>query len=185
MVPPVLSPHPLRAVVESSGGAEWWEVVGALGPLVALLAAVVTGVIGWRSLRHSQRVLEQEAQADRLELEQRALADQKAQWWERVQWALDAAFSGDLNRKAAGIAMVRVLSEPEWLTAEELLLLDAAWREGLEPEGTSQQSRGVRAEVGEEAERVRVEAARLRVALDRRLERATPGWVGELAGNKP
>lgn len=107
----MVPPQPVRVIVEQSNGAEWWQIVGALGPLVALLAAVITGIIGWRSLRHSQRVLEQEAQADRLELEQRALADQKAQWWERVQWALDAAFSGDLNRKAAGIAMVRVLSE--------------------------------------------------------------------------
>ena len=177
----MVPPQPVRVIVEQSNGAEWWQIVGALGPLVALLAAVITGIIGWRSLRHSQRVLEQEAQADRLELEQRALADQKAQWWERAQWALDAAFSTDLNRKAAGIAMVRVLSEPEWLTAEELLLLDAAWREGLEPGETTPQSRGVRVEKSE-AERVRHEAARLRVALDRRLSRTTPEWVHRSAG---
>ncbi len=175
--------QPVRVIVEQFSGAEWWEIVGALGPFVALLAAVISGIIGWRSLRHSQRVLEQEAQADRLELEQRALADRKAQWWERVQWALDAAFSGDLNRKAAGIAMVRVLSEPEWLTAEELLLLDAAWREGLEPGEATPQSRGVRVGKGE-AERVRHEAARLRVSLDRRLDRATPAWVDRLLTEK-
>jgi hypothetical protein len=145
---------------------------------------VITGVIGWRSLRHSQRVLEQEAQADRLELEQRALADQKAQWWERVQWALDAAFSGGPNRKAAGIAMVRVLSEPEWLTAEELLLLDAAWREGLEPEGASPDSRGVRAQSSADEKRVQREAARLRVSLDQRLGRTSPDWVHALAEAK-
>ncbi len=177
------SPQPARVIVEPAGGAEWWEVVGALGPLVALVAAVLTGIIGWRSLRHSQQVLEQEAEADRQELEQRALADRKSQWWERVQWALDAAFSGDLNRKAAGIAMVRVLSEPEWLTAEELLLLDAAWREGLEPEEPAQ-PRGVRGEVNPSERRVTVEAARLRVVLDRRLERATPEWVSAVATEK-
>lgn len=174
------SPQPARVIVEPAGGAQWWEIVGALGPLVALLAAVLTGVIGWRSLRHSQQVLEQEAEADRQELEQRALADRKSQWWERVQWALDAAFSDDNVRKAAGIAMIRVLSQPQWLTAEELLLLDAAWRDELEPEEPAQ-SRGVRGEVNPSERRVTVEAARLRVSLDRRLNRTSPEWVSVLA----
>lgn len=177
-----LPPQALRVIVEPTGGAEWWEVVGALGPLAVLLAAVITGAVAWKSVRQSQKALEQEIDADRRDLEQRSLTDQKAQWWERVQWALDAAFSGDQNRKAAGIAMVRVLSEPEWLTAEELLLLDAAWREGLEP--AESQPRGVRATEDSSERRVKAEAARLRVALDRRLHRATPEWVLTVAEEK-
>lgn len=184
MVPTQLYPEPARVIVESSGGPEWWEVVGALGPLAILLAAVITGVIGWLSLRQSQRALEQEIEDDRLNLEQKALADQKNQWWERVQWALDSAFSGDSNRKAAGIAMVRVLSEPEWLTKEEILLLDAAWREVLDSEDSPSQSRGVRHQGSALERRVTVEAARLRVVLDRRLGRTTPEWVSVLANEK-
>ncbi|MHA7247887.1 hypothetical protein [Arthrobacter tecti] len=60
------------------------------------------------------------------------MADQKNQWWERVQWALDSAFSDTPERQAAGIAMIRVLSQAEWLTEEEIMLLDAAWQEELE-----------------------------------------------------
>lgn len=173
MVPTLLPPEPARVIVQPGGEPQWWEIVGALGPLAILLAAVITGVIGWLSFRQSQRALEQEIEDDRLNFEQKALADQKNQWWERVQWALDSAFFGDGNRKAAGIAMIRVLSEPEWLTKEELLLLDAAWREGLE----AAENRGVRIQNNAEEDRVRVEAARLRIALDRRLDRPTPDWV--------
>lgn len=177
-----LPPQPLRVIVEPTDGAKWWEVMGALGPLAVLLAAVITGAVAWKSVRQSQKALEQEIDADRRDLAQRSLADQKAQWWERVQWALDASFSGDTNRKAAGIAMVRVLSEPEWLTAEELLLLDAAWREGLEPIA----ARGARIQSNAEDQRVRVEAARLRVALDQRLGRSTPQSIEQLAhGMRP
>ncbi|NJC21448.1 hypothetical protein BJ994_000524 [Arthrobacter pigmenti] len=113
-------------------GTDWLEVVGSLGPLAILLAAVITGLIGWRTLRHSRRALEQKVETDRLNLEQRALADQKNQWWERVQWALDSAFSDTPERQAAGIAMIRVLSQAEWLTEEEIMLLDAAWQEELD-----------------------------------------------------
>lgn len=179
MVSAQLLLDPVRVLVPSGSGPEWWEVISALAPVAILLAAVITGVIGWKTLGHSQRALAQEIEDDRLNLAQKALADQKNQWWERVQWALDAAFSNDPHRQAAGIAMIRVLSEPEWLTAEEILLLDAAWRDELE--GEPAQPRGARSEESAAEERVRAEAARLRVALDRRLGRPTPDWVKALA----
>lgn len=183
MVQSSLPPEPAPIIVQSGGEPQWWEIVGALAPLAILLAAVITGVVGWLSFRQSQRALEQEIQDDRLNFEQKALADQKNQWWERVQWALDSAFSGDGNRKAAGMAMIRVLSEPEWLTKEEILLLDAAWREVLDSEDG--QSRGVRNQRTASERRVTMEAARLRVALDRRLDRPTPDWVNTLATDEP
>lgn len=133
-----LPDDPVRVIVESTGGPEWWEIFASLGPLGILTAAVITGVIGWRSLRHSRTALIQKIDADDRTLEQKRLADLKAQWWDRVQWALDASFSADPERRRAGIAMLNVLGEADGLTKDEIMLLDAAWQEPLdevEPNG--------------------------------------------------
>ncbi len=61
---------------------EWVEIVGALGPAVTLLAALIAGWIALASLR-------QRRAADAESLEQRRAADAKAEWWRRTQWAFD------------------------------------------------------------------------------------------------
>ena len=89
------------------------------------------------------------------------------------------------DRREAGLAMIRVLSEPKWLTKEEILLLDAAWREVLAEGADQPQPRSARASEDVSSARperpVKREAARLRVALDRRLSRSTPDWGKALA----
>lgn len=119
--------------------AQWWEIVNAFGPLATLLSAIIIGGVAWRTLK------------------QRSLADRKAQWWLRVQWALEEALSVDLEKQALGIRMIRVLGQADWLTEEELLLLDAAWKDPLsdaepvdsdvEPADNSKTRRGVEVQI--------------------------------------
>ena len=78
-MPPTPSPTPIEVFVHT-GPAEWWQILAALGPLAVLLGALAAGVIGWRTLR------------------QKAEADNRAEWWKRTRWALDAVHSGDRKR---------------------------------------------------------------------------------------
>lgn len=96
-----------------TGPAEWWQIVAALGPLAVLLGAVIAGVIGWRTLR------------------QKAGADNRAEWWRRTQWALDAVYSGDKKRGTVGLKVLKVLAESELAGKGELAVLEAAWEKPL------------------------------------------------------
>lgn len=91
-----------------TGPAEWWQILAALGPLAVLLGALVAGVIGWRTLR------------------QKAEADNRAEWWKRTQWALDAVYSGDKKRGTIGLKVLSVLGESDLAGAGELAVLEAA-----------------------------------------------------------
>ncbi|RJT83040.1 hypothetical protein D6T63_00840 [Arthrobacter cheniae] len=57
----------------ASDGPQWWEVVGALAPFAALLAAVLATVTAFATLR-------QRTTADRASLEQKRRADDRAEW---------------------------------------------------------------------------------------------------------
>jgi hypothetical protein len=100
-------------VVVHTGPAEWWQIATALGPLAVLLGAIIAGVIGWRTLR------------------QKAGADNRAEWWKRTQWALDAVYSGDKKRGTVGLKVLKVLAESELAGKEELAVLEAAWEKPL------------------------------------------------------
>ncbi len=91
-----------------TGPAEWWQILAALGPLAVLLGALVAGVIGWRTLK------------------QKAEADNRAEWWKRTQWALDAIYSGDTKRGTIGLKVLKVLGESELAGEGELAVLEAA-----------------------------------------------------------
>ena len=75
------------------------------GPLAVLLGALVAGVIGWRTLK------------------QKAEADNRAEWWKRIQWALDAVYSGERKRGTIGL---KVLTPGDRTTAGALDLPLAA-----------------------------------------------------------
>lgn len=96
-----------------TGPAEWWQIAAALGPLAVLLGAVVAGYIGWRTLR------------------QKSKADDRAEWWKRTQWALDAVYSGDKKRGTVGLKVLRVLAESDLAGGGELAVLEAAWEKPL------------------------------------------------------
>ncbi|QHK21749.1 hypothetical protein GU243_21000 [Pseudarthrobacter psychrotolerans] len=111
-MPPTPPPTPLDVYVHS-GPAEWWQIVAALGPAAVLLGALVAAVIGWRTLR------------------QKAEADNRAEWWKRTQWALDAVYSGDKKRAIVGLKVLGVLAESDLAGSGELAVLEASWKKPL------------------------------------------------------
>ncbi|HET6240548.1 MAG TPA: hypothetical protein VFD99_00985 [Arthrobacter sp.] len=108
---PTPSPSPTQAA--SAVPAEWWQIVAALGPLAVLLAAAVGAFMAWRTLR------------------QKAIADDRAEWWKRTQWALDAVLSGDKKRGTVGLKVLSVLGESELAGPGELAVLEASWQKPL------------------------------------------------------
>jgi hypothetical protein len=171
-------------VVGLSGPAEWWQVLGALGPLAILLTGLVAALI-------SYLVLRQRTNADALELIQKTRADSRAEWWRRTQWALDRALEPDEDVKALGLGALAVLAQSELASAEELELLDIAWKavNGEGPDGAVARERRDAAAPrrtlsppsAASEHRVQVAAAKLRVVLDERLGRPTPAKTKALS----
>ena len=114
------TPSPIDVFIRPAP-AEWWQVLGALGPLAVLLGALLAALISWHTLR--QRTL-----ADALALAQKREADNRAEWWKRTQWALDHVLDPDPDSKALGLAALAVLAHSELARPEELELLDIAWQ---------------------------------------------------------
>lgn len=114
------TPSPIDVYIHP-GPAEWWEVLGALGPLAVLLGAVLAARISWGTLR-------QRTAADALALAQKREADNRAEWWKRTQWALDHVLDEDPDARALGLAALAVLARSELARPEELELLDIAWQ---------------------------------------------------------
>ncbi|WP_461162913.1 hypothetical protein [Arthrobacter sp. R4-81] len=177
-----MTPSPSIAastVVAQPASAQWWEIVAALGPLAILFAAVAAAVIGLLTLR-------QKAQADAFALAQKSDADSRSEWWRRTQWAMDRALDSDADVKALGLSALSVLSQSELARDEELRLLDVAWRSVIEKD-EDVEIRPARPNAARSAsavasdQRVRAAAAKLRVALDRRLGRQTPKSMEDLA----
>jgi hypothetical protein len=181
------TPSPVDVLIHP-GPAEWWQILGALGPLAVLLGAALAALIGWGTLR-------QRTAADALALAQKREADDRAEWWKRTQWALDQAVDEDADSKTLGLAALAVLAHSELARREELELLDIAWK-AVNADG-HEQGRQMSARTPERKEahgarsastpaaasghRVRVAAARLRVTLDERLGRPTPPKAQALA----
>ncbi len=152
---------PVSAALDSAT-AQWWEVLGALGPLAILLGAIVAAVIGGFTLR------------------QRAQADNRSEWWSRAQWALDRALDDHPSIQALGLATLEVLAHSTLAHTDELELFDAAWTSLNGPDDGDRTVLG-RKEMTPQERRVHVAAARLRVTLDELLGRVTPDDVKALA----
>lgn len=122
-------------------------------------------------------------------LRQKAVADDRAEWWKRTQWALDRALDEDRDSKALGLAALDVLARSELARNEELELLDIAWESVNGAEESTGSGQHVSAQVSGSAavsqHRVQVTAARLRVRLDERLGRTTPPGTAGLAKEAP
>ena len=178
MTPPA---DPVDVVVHT-GPAEWWQVLAALGPLAVLLAALIGAVISLHTLR-------QRADADTAALAQKREADNRSEWWNRTQWALDSSLSADPRRAELGLGVLAVLAESGLASPEELEIITVAWEDpltlallgapaatALAPEGTTPGR-----EAASRDRSVQTAAAKLRLVTDRRLGRATPDWVKDLA----
>jgi hypothetical protein len=146
------------------------------------LAAVAAAVVGLLTLR-------QKAQSDAFALAQKSDADSRSEWWRRTQWAMDRALAGEDDVKALGLAALSVLSQSELAREEELRLLDVAWKSVIEtdedvqvlPARPNAATDRTSASTVASDQRVQGAAARLRVALDRRLGRRTPDSTKDLA----
>ena len=78
--------------------------------MAVLVAAAVGAFMAWQTLR------------------QKAIADDRAEWWKRTQWALDNALDQDEDTRALGLAALEVLAGSELARNEEIELLDIAWK---------------------------------------------------------
>lgn len=128
------SPTPIDVIVHSNA-AEWWQILGALGPLAVLLSAVLAGLIGWNTLKQrtaaDARALTQKRQADAGALEQKTSADNRAEWWRRAQWALDSSLSDDPDRAKLGLGVMTVLAgNPPG--PDEVRIITIAWEDPLQ-----------------------------------------------------
>lgn len=170
---PSPTPVPVDVFVHS-GPAEWWQILAALGPLAVLVGAGIAGFIGWNTLK------------------QKSVADNRAEWWKRTQWALDSIYAGNKKRGTVGLKVLRVLGESELAGTGELAVLEAAWEDPLNEaerkfavENLTAHARAPgekRATADEDERAMEIAAAQLRLVTDRRLGKQSPEWVKTLAG---
>ena len=106
------SPSPIPVTVVAPP-AEWWQIVAALSPFAVLLAAIIAAIVGFRQIKQKRE------------------ADNRAEWWRRTQWALDAVYSGDKKRGTVGLKVLTVLAESELAGKGELDVLEAASEDPL------------------------------------------------------
>ncbi|GGH92288.1 hypothetical protein ACFFGR_04400 [Arthrobacter liuii] len=106
------SPSPIPVTVVAPP-PEWWQIVAALSPFAVLVGAVVAGIIGFNQIKQKRE------------------ADNRAEWWKRAQWALDAAYSGDPKRGTVGLKVLTALAESDLAGKGELDVLEAAWENPL------------------------------------------------------
>jgi hypothetical protein len=123
-VNPTPSPVPVEVILRSNP-AEWWQVLAALGPLAVLIGAILAALIGWNSLR-------QRTAADAGALVQKTDADNRAEWWRRAQWALDASVDAKPEKQDIGLAVLELLNTSRLAGPEEAQILAEAWKQPLE-----------------------------------------------------
>lgn len=160
-------PYPLEVVVRNDVPTAW-DVLASLGPLAILVAALIAAFIGWRSMQ---------VQAE---------ANRRAQWWERAEWALDASMSSSMDRRVMGLGVLVLLSESTLAGEEEARILRVASNDSLAQKVTALEDVEARppspkTSMAPRQDRVRVEAAKLRMVTDRKLGQQTPEWIVDLA----
>ena len=156
----------------------WYVVVAALGPLVAAIGAIGALIVGILTVR------------------QRTGSDARAQWWARVQWAVDLTFESDEAKRSIGFdALALLASSPlagpdddAFLAGLSLDVLEAVQeREAVDDVDfvpADEDPTTVRPSTARPVatvSRSEVAAARLRVVTDRGRGRSTPPWIVRLA----
>ncbi|WP_456826184.1 hypothetical protein [Cellulomonas sp. P5_E12] len=155
----------------------WYVIVATLGPLVAAIGAIGALIVGILTVR------------------QRTGADARAQWWARVQWAVDLAFDDDDTKRSVGLEALALLASSPLASADDdafLAGLSLDVLQALEDRGAADHAEFVAADgtapVRPSAaspalavNRSDVAAARLRVVTDRGRGETTPAWIARLA----
>ncbi|WP_421735508.1 hypothetical protein [Cellulomonas sp.] len=167
-----------EGLVGATVDESWYVVVATIGPLVAAFGAIGALIVGILTVR------------------QRTGADSRAQWWARVQWAVDLSFSPEESKRAVGFdALVLLASSPlagpddeAFLAGLSLDVLDAAAERGAGDDAdfvpAADDLTPVRPSTARPVvpvSRSEVAAARLRVVTDRGRGRTTPSWIARLA----
>ncbi|MCZ2403110.1 hypothetical protein IV498_07925 [Paenarthrobacter sp. Z7-10] len=96
---PTPSPSPLDVFVHTAPAADW-QVWAAFAPLLAAIVAALIAVAA---------------------LWQRRRADNRAEWWRRAQWALDASMSDQLKRAEMGQEAINLLGRSKLATRRTVL----------------------------------------------------------------
>lgn len=96
------------------GGTEWWEILAAFGPTAIVAAALIAYLVQRESLNHQREALNQKTKSD-----------SEAEWWRRVQWAIDAALANeDPKRQRIGLGMLNdAAKNPHIGSTEQRILL--------------------------------------------------------------
>jgi hypothetical protein len=165
-------------VIVHTGGAEWWQIVAALGPLVVLLVAG----IGWFALR---RPTVADAVAA---LDAETIPASQSAWWSRARWALEASLDDDPAKREVGLAALELLNASSISGKEETLIIAEAWRGPLRDRTATRVladknsfDEADRQDQTRPEERVIVRAARLRLSTDKKQGIESPSWVKEIA----
>lgn len=107
---PSPSPTPLEVFVRTTPAADW-QVWAAFAPLIAaIIAAFIAGAALWQKHR----------------------SDNRAEWWRRAQWALDASMSNEPRRAEMGQQAINLLGGSKLATAEDGVLLKIGTEDPLE-----------------------------------------------------
>lgn len=109
-MPPTPSPGPIDVFVHNAPAADW-QVWAAFAPLIA---AVIAALIAFFTLWQRRR------------------ADNRAEWWRRAQWALDASMSDEPKRAEMGQQAINILGRSKLATPEDGILLKIGTDDPLE-----------------------------------------------------
>lgn len=95
------------------GLAQWAEPLAGFTPLLTAAVAAAALVVGLHNLQVARR-----------SLEQRRTADDRAEWWRRVQSAVDLVTAEDRTFSASGSQLLRGLLRDKKISREEVTLLE-------------------------------------------------------------
>lgn len=112
------SPTPLDVFVRTAPAADW-QVRAAFAPLIAaIIAALIAGAALWQKHR----------------------ADNRAEWWRRAQWALDASMSDQPTRAEMGQQAINILGQSKLARPEDGALLRIGTEDPLEAANRARQA---------------------------------------------
>lgn len=115
---PSPSPTPLDVFVRTAPAADW-QVWAAFAPLIAaIIAALIAGAALWQKHR----------------------ADNRAEWWRRAQWALDASMSEQPTRAEMGQQAINLLAQSKLARPEDGKLLRIGTEDPLEAANRARQA---------------------------------------------
>lgn len=115
---PSPSPTPLDVFVRTAPAADW-QVWAAFAPLIAaIIAALIAGAALWQKHR----------------------SDNRAEWWRRAQWALDASMSDQPTRAEMGQQAINILGQSKLARPEDGALLRIGTEDPLEAANRARQA---------------------------------------------